>query len=195
MSETLEISTVRQLRLFNAIETRSVYEAMLEVDGAVSAREIADRVGMSAESAHYHLGKLLKLKIVVDRGRRESGARPERLYGLRYRHVELKRGKRSPAYIRELVRGVRLLLRKSEREYEQGWVEHPNGDFRPCAVRSVAWIFKEDIEKLKKLEVDMVELMMRADRAHRSGVAQKRERMAITVIMSPIGTGGNSDES
>ena len=94
MTEALEISTVRQLRLFNAIETRSVFEAMLSTDGPLTAREVAEMVGMSAESAHYHLGKLLKLKIVEDHGRRESGARPERLYGLRYRHVELKRGKR-----------------------------------------------------------------------------------------------------
>jgi len=187
--ETLEIITVRQLRLFNAIETRSVFEAMLEADGAVSAREVAQMVGMSAESAHYHLGKLLKLTVVEDLGRRESGARPERLYGLRYRHVELKRGKRSPAYIRELVRGVRLLLGKAEREYEQGWGRHPDGDFRPRAVRSVAWLSPDDMHELKKLEDRMTELMARADRAYRAGDTQGRERMAVTVTMSSIKAG------
>tara|TARA_E500000318_G_scaffold54309_4_gene50663 strand:+ start:13545 stop:14108 length:564 start_codon:yes stop_codon:yes gene_type:complete len=187
MPKSLEISTVRQLRLFNAIETRSVFEAMLSMDGSLTAREVAEMVGMSAESAHYHLGKLLKLKIVEDRGRRESGARPERLYGLRYRHVELKRGKRSAAYIGEIIRGVRLMLRKAEREYEQGWKQHSEGNFRPRAVRSVAWLSKEDIQELKLLEEQMDRLMTRGDEAHRNGDTQGRERMAVTVTMAPIG--------
>jgi len=187
MTEALEISTVRQLRLFNAIETRSVFEAMLSTDGPLTAREVAEMVGMSSESAHYHLGKLLKLKIVEDHGRRESGARPERLYGLRYRHVELKRGKRSAAYIAEIIRGVRLMLRKAEREYEQGWKQHSEGDFRPRAVRSVAWLSKEDIQELKQLEEQMDRLMTRGDEAHRNGDTKSRERIAVTVTMTPIG--------
>ncbi|MFG0299205.1 MAG: hypothetical protein ACF8K1_06370 [Phycisphaerales bacterium JB047] len=190
MPDTLEISTVRQLRLFNAIETRSVFEAMLSMDGPLTAREVAEMVGMSAESAHYHLGKLLKLKIVEDNGHRDSGARPERLYGLRYRHVELKRGKRSAAYITEIIRGVRLMLRKAEREYEQGWARHSEGDFRPRAVRSVAWLSKDEIKELKTLEEQMERLMNRGDEAYRNGDTHGRERMAVTVTMAPIGWRG-----
>ena len=186
MHESLEIRTVRQLRLFNAIETRSVFESMLEAQGAVSAREVAEMVGMSAESAHYHLGKLLKLTVVEDMGRRESGARPERLYGLRYRHVELKRAKRSPAYIRELVRGVRLLLRKAEREYERAWGRTDQDCFRPRAVRSVAWLSEADLAELKGLEDRLQRLFTEADRSRRSDDSVKRERMAITITLSSI---------
>lgn len=189
MSDTIELSTVRQLRLFNAIETRSMFEAMLAADGPVSARAVGEMVDMSAETAHYHLGKLLKLGIVEDAGRRDSGARPERLYGLRYRHVELKRGRRSGAYIAEIIRGVRLMLRKAEREYEQGWARKHEGCFRPRAVRSVSWLSEADIRELQRLESEMERIMTGADSAHRDGDSRGRERMAVTITMAPITRG------
>lgn len=185
-NKAFEIKTVKQLRLFNTPETRGMFEAMLDTDEGVSAREVGLMVGVSPESAHYHLGKLLKLGLVEEVGLRDSGARPERLFGLKYRSVQLKRGKRSVAYIREMIRGVRLLLRKSEREYEQAWDRGHEGMFRPRAMRAVAWLSEGEMSTLHALEGQLNELFAGAERVGRMDDSIKRERMAIMITLSSV---------
>ncbi|MGV6815224.1 MAG: hypothetical protein ACWA5W_09495 [Phycisphaerales bacterium] len=186
MGEVFEIKTVGQLRLFNTPETRGVFEAMLDIEGGESAREIGIRCAMSPESVHYHLGKLTKLGLAEEVGVRGSGARPERLFGLRYRSAELKKGKRSKAYIKELVRGVQLFLRKSGREYERAWQIDLESWARPRVIRSVGWLSAEDIHELELLEERLYTIFSRADRAHQENEDAHRERVAITITLTSI---------
>jgi DNA-binding transcriptional ArsR family regulator len=185
MSESFEIKTVAQLRIFNSVETRSVFESMLGEHQGISARDLCDRVQMSAETIHYHLGKLKKLGLVEDRGSRETGARPERLFGLRYTSVVLKQGKRTKAYREEVARGVRGLLRKSEREYTRACSVDCDEVFRPRSVRAVAALAPSDVLELRALEARMNQIFKDAEKAERTGCTEGRKRIALTITMAP----------
>ncbi|GJM19611.1 MAG: hypothetical protein DHS20C14_18240 [Phycisphaeraceae bacterium] len=187
MGTEFEIRTVRQLRALTPPARREVVEALLDRargGEGVPAREIAVRAGLSIESTHYHLGELAKIGILKEVGQRPTGARPEKLFSLTCDRIELKRGKRSPAYVRELVRAVRLMLRRAEREYADA---SPDGTFvtRPRIARSIAWMTPEDVEEIAKLNAKIEQIARGADkRAHDQGLGG-RERVAVTTIISP----------
>ncbi len=186
MSKEFEIKTVAQLRTFNSVETRSIFESMLGESHGISARDLCDQARMSPETIHYHLGKLRKLGLVEETGTRETGARPERLFRLRYSSVVLKQGKRSKAYREEVTRGVRGLLRKAEREYTQACTVDYEDVYRPRSIRAVAALTPDDISELRDLEARMNEIFKGAENAHRGGDTRGRQRVALTITMAPI---------
>lgn len=186
MNNVFEIKTVAELRSFNSIETRSIFECMLGEAGGISARDLSDRASMSPETIHYHLGKLRKLGLVEDVGTRETGARPERLFRLRYCSIVLKQGNRSKAFREEVARGVRVLLRKSEREYTQASSLDSDHVYRPRSFRAVAALTPDDIAELHELEARVDQIFRNAQQAHRVGDTNGRERVALTITMAPI---------
>lgn len=190
MSETFELRTAAQLRVFNAPATRAVFEAMLDVnERGDSARAIGERAGLSPESAHYHLKKLGRLGLAEEVGLRETGARPERLFGLTTKRVELRPGKRGPAYVREVVRGVRLMLRRAEREFAEASSAGPATDglnTRPRVSRHVGWLTPDEVGQVDRLESRLAELLQRAEKRAEGEGREGRERVAITMTLAPI---------
>ncbi|MEQ8768883.1 MAG: winged helix-turn-helix domain-containing protein [Phycisphaerales bacterium] len=188
MGRVFEIRTAGQLRALNAPARREIVEALMDraaTDPGMSAREIADRAGLSTEATHYHLGKLMAIKIVEEVGQRRTGARPEKLFALTCDDIELTRGKRGPAFVRELVRGVRLLLRRVEREYGRA-SEAGAFETRPRAVRLIGWMTPAEAQRVCDLSAEAERLVRDADaRARAEGLAG-RERIAVTAVLAPV---------
>ncbi len=188
MARVLELRTAAQVRAISSPGRRDVFEALMdraEAPGGASAREIAERTGMSVAATHYHLGQLTRAGFVDAMGARRTGARPEKLFAPACDRVELTRGRRGPAFVRELVRGVRLLLRRAEREYERS---APDGAFRarPTVARVIGWMSPEELDEARRLTAALEELVLASDEhAARDGAAG-RERVAFTIVSAPI---------
>ncbi len=183
MHDEFEVRTVSQLRVINAPARRAIFEALLE--GPQSAASIGARCGQSPEAVHYHIKRLQEIKLVRIAEERETGARPEKIFELTHRRLELKRDRRGPAFMRELVRGVRLMLRLAEREYEQASdVVEPHR--RPRIARFIAWLSTDDLKQVERLEAELDAILRNAnERANRVGPAG-RERVAITILLAPV---------
>lgn len=192
MGEVFEIRTAAQLRVFNAPGTRAVFEALLDrgAEGAgSSAAEVGARAGLSAESAHYHLRKLVRIGLVRETGQRETGARPEKVFALTSRRVELRPGRRGPAYAREVVRGVRLMLRRAEREFERASDHGERFATRPRVGRHMAWLTPDEVGEIDRLEARLDDLIRAADRRARVQGRSGRERVAVTMVLCPVERG------
>jgi|GEM_PF-2874507 len=196
MRRVYEIRTVRQLREINTPARLGVFEAMLDASRAggegLTSREIGDRAGVSPESAHYHLGRLESIGLVERVGLRQTGARPEKLYALTCDRLELAPTRRGPAWVRELARGVRLMFNRAEREFEAASRE---GAFaaRPTVSRSVGWMSPDDAARVRGLTREIEELVHAADARAREGGPIGCERVAVTIVTSPVERGEGSD--
>ena len=196
MGRVFEIRTARQLREINSPARLNVLEAMLggaRPDGpGLTAREIGVRAGVSPESVHYHLGRLEKAGLVEPVGLRQTGARPEKLYALTCERLELAPARTGPAWVGELVRGVRLMLNRAEREFERA---APQGAFgsRPTISRTVGWMTTEEAERVRSLTREIEELVHAADQRARAegehGDIGARERLAVTIVTAPVERG------
>ncbi len=181
MERVYEIRTPAQLRVLNAPSTRAVYEAMLDASGGVSAAWVAQRCDISPETAHYHLRKLIGIGLAQVVGEQGTGARPEKLFALTARRLELRRGKRSKPYRQEMARGVRLLARLGEREYARAVHERQEDSARIS--RCVGWLTGEQIERLRAIEQEVEEIFAQGEQeSDHAG----RERFARTMILAPV---------
>ncbi len=188
MDRVFEIRTADQLRVLGSPARRDIFEALLgiaEPGAGVPAREIAEWAGLSVESTHYHLGKLTRIGLVTQTGQRDTGGRPEMLFAPAFDEIELKRGKRGPTYVRELVRVVRLLLNRVERDYARA---APEGAFaaRPSVSRAIGWMTPDEVESARKLTHQLERLVRTADDRARAGGLAGRERVSITTVLTPI---------
>ncbi|MFG0307418.1 MAG: winged helix-turn-helix domain-containing protein [Phycisphaerales bacterium JB040] len=196
MGRVFEIRTPGQLREINSPARLGVLEAMM--DGARSggpgqtAREIGERAGVSPESAHYHLGRLEAAGLVERAGLRQTGARPERLYTLTCERLELAPARRGRAWVRELVRGVRLMLNRAEREFEAA---APEGAFasRPTVSRSVGWMTADEADRARALTREIEELVHASDARSRDEGLGGRERVAVTIVTAPVERGRSAN--
>jgi len=195
MGRVFEIRTAKQLREINSPARLGVFEAMLDAprtggDG-LTAREIGARAGVSPESAHYHLGRLETVGLVERVGLRQTGARPERLYALTCDRLELAPTRRGPAWVRELVRGVRLMLNRAEREFEAASREGAFGS-RPTVSRSVGWMTAEEAARVRALTREIERTVHASDARARGGGLDGCERVAVTIVTAPVERGDRS---
>ncbi len=152
--EPYEIRTARQLRAIGTPISAAIIEEMRQ-GGAMSAAEVAEKIGKSPQGVHYHLGKLREIGLVRVAGERETGRRPEMLFEIEAHDVHLTQGKRTPGLRREMLRVCRLFLRRAEGDYEAA-VEDKADERLPAGLRltrSVTRLGERDVEELAaKLE-------------------------------------------
>lgn len=152
--EPYEIRTARQLRAIGTPISAAIIEEM-RLGGAMSAAEIAEKIGKSPQGVHYHLGKLREIGLVRVAGERDTGRRPEMLFEIQAHNVHLTQGKRTPGLRREMLRMCRLFLRRASEDYEAA-VKDKADERLPAGLRltrSVTQLSEADVEELaKKLE-------------------------------------------
>ncbi|MEQ8318261.1 MAG: helix-turn-helix domain-containing protein [Phycisphaerales bacterium] len=177
--EPYEIRTARQLRAIGTPISAAIIEE-LRMGGAMSAAEIAEKIGKSPQGVHYHLGKLREIGLVQVAGERETGRRPEMLFEMEAHDVHLTQGKRTPGLRREMLRMCRLFLRRAGEDYEAA--VHDKADERMPAglrlTRSVTRLSEADVEELAA-KLDAIDRWL----DERDGVAGAC-RVKVTVVVA-----------
>ncbi len=107
------IKTVAQLR---GIETpvRQQIIAVLELHGDTPVRELAEHLGCMPSSLYYHLGVLERARL-VEVQQRPGRTRPETVYRLVARMIEIDPVSQSPAFLAALGRTYAAFLRLAVR--------------------------------------------------------------------------------
>lgn len=189
MSDPIELTTPARLRAFSAPATTEVYEALAQEaplgSAGAPATQIASRLGMSPETVHYHIRKLERLGIAEVVGQTQTGARPQKLFALATDGVEFRKTGRGPAYLREMVRAVRLLLRRTEREYESALENDASGPWRPRALRKSGWLTPEELAQIELLEDEVARIIDLARQRERRDGRKGRRPVTLTAVLSP----------
>ena len=85
--------------------------------GPGSIAEIARLLGRSPHSLYYHVRLLLRLRLLVDVGRRRAGRRLEAVYDVPARPLRLRYNAGTGSAARAVVRTSRALLRLAARDF------------------------------------------------------------------------------
>jgi DNA-binding transcriptional ArsR family regulator len=89
----------------------------LHTAGPTSIAELARLLGRTPQSLYYHVRQLQRLGLIVAVGQRRAGRRPEAVYDLPARPLQLRyRAGRGPAAV-ATVRTARALLRLAARDF------------------------------------------------------------------------------
>jgi len=172
------IRTPAQLRVLNSPQRWSIVELLMD-RGPRTAASIAADVGLSAQAAHYHIGRLVDIGLVKRTGTRRTGARPEAVFRIAASDVILAPARDTGAFRREKARGARLFLRRAEREIAAS-IESGEPLERVRITRDAASLSDRDLERLNALLMEIHELM---GRAH---APDEPNRVALTVALAPL---------
>lgn len=180
--EPFRIRTAKQLRTLNSPGRMAVVDALIE-ESPRSAAEIAARVECGVSAAHYHLQKLIELGLVVVAGTRDTGARPERLFGLAARDFVLDPDRMTLSFRREMIRGFRIFLRHAERDLSAAVEEDAAGHRaakRLRLTRDTARLSDEDLVELAQRLLDIDRFLRERDDP------ANPNRIGLTMALAPV---------
>lgn len=98
---------------------QEVFDGM-QAGGPCTVAELAARMDRKPSSLYYHVHALARAGLLVERGRRKSGARDQVVYGLVADKIQIDHRLQSGAMARTLARSAAAYLRQAEREYRAG---------------------------------------------------------------------------
>ncbi len=182
--KTAPIETVAQMRIATSPTTHEVLEA-LQLGGPASVAELGPRLGRRANSLHYHVGKLLKAKMVVRVGSRRSGARTQAIFDV-VADQFVGPSASSDKHLQEATNeAVSAMLRVSSRDFIRA-AEDPESlsDEGPqrniLADRLKSWLTPEQLREANE-HVDALVEIFRSSPNNNNG-----QLHVLTMVMSPI---------
>lgn len=151
--------------------------------GPCSIAELAEELGVAADSLYYHVRKLVETGLLVPQGARETSRRDEIVYALPGRNMHLKYEPENPANVASISRIISAMLRMTERDFRSGFshaqavVEGENRNL--WGARMKAWLSEDDLAEVNQL-LGRLEDIFRQPK--KSG---NRKLCALTWIISP----------
>ncbi len=106
-----------QLRCLVSPVRADLFEA-LRLAGKASIAELADSMARSPHSLYYHVKMMVKNDLFKVVGTRRVVARDEAVYEVVAPRLGFLRGNQSPVYREQIIKTLRLSLRKAEREHQ-----------------------------------------------------------------------------
>ena len=112
------VSTVEQMEALASPVRHQIHLAM-EMLGACSVNELAERMGRVPETLYYHVRRLEKVGILKQVGRRAGGGREEAIYELGAKRVRVDPKQTSPRFLKAMAKGCGSLLRFAQKSFER----------------------------------------------------------------------------
>lgn len=112
------VSTVGQMEALASPVRHQVHLAM-EMLGACSVNELAERMGRVPETLYYHVRRLEKVGIVKQIGSRIVAGREEAVYQLKAKRLRVDPSQSSPRFLEALAKGCGSLMRFAQRSFER----------------------------------------------------------------------------
>ncbi|MEZ4456916.1 MAG: helix-turn-helix domain-containing protein [Gemmatimonadales bacterium] len=154
----------------------------IQAAGPRSAAEIATLMGRPADALYYHLRRLTRVGILVQRVPRRAGGRDEAIYDL-VGHPLVLDYPLPGTDPHPVPRLVRSMLRTAEKDFRAAVTSdqaRPDGELRNLwAGRRHAWLGPRDLDRVNTLIDRLVEIMTRA-RTPGSG-----QLCTLTLVMAP----------
>ena len=112
------VSTVGQMEAL-ASPVRHQIHLVMEMLGACSVNELAERMGRVPETLYYHVRRLEKVGIVEQVGRSVGTGREEAIYQLKAKRLRVDPSQTSPRFLKAMAKGCGSLLRFAQRSFER----------------------------------------------------------------------------
>lgn len=177
---------IQDARLVEALTSPARQEVVdgLQSLGPASVAELADALGRAPDSLYYHLRKLERVGLVVQRGTRGEGARAEVLYDTPGRLV-IDFEPSTPRERKSLVKLVAAILRMAERDLraalETGRAIYRRGARRNSwGARLKGWISREELAQVRA-HLEAVNQILSDGRKRRGA-----ELFAVTFVLAPL---------
>lgn len=156
----------------------------LDVDGAATARELAERLGRPVTALYHHLGQLEKAGLVRVVERRSTGRRPEAVYAMTSRRLSSTDAVRTPGGRRNLLKVAARAIGASLRAFAAAAVQTAarfEGTQRNCAVRHL--VFRADPAQLARIN-SLIDALEEAG----ARTCERGEDMLLTVVLATAPT-------
>ena len=119
------VSTVRQMEALTSPVRHQIHLAM-EILGACSVNELAERMGRVPETLYYHVRRLEQVGILEQVGSRVVTSREEAIYQLKAKGIRIDPNQSSPRFRKAMAKGCGSLLRYAQRAFERGDGRRPH---------------------------------------------------------------------
>lgn len=159
----------------------NLFEA-LRLRQTASVAELAADLNKSVHSLYYHVKTLVNVGLIRVCEHRRVGKRDEAVYEPVSDRLVFNKEGANPAYSESLIKTVRLVLRKAEREHQNARrAKVPEDQF--ATLRLQANLSPEDAKELRRKIVAMGKWVRKRDVSDRDSDAAS---MAITCLVVPL---------
>ena len=110
------VSTVDQMEALASPVRHQIHLAM-EMLGACTVNELAQRMGRVPETLYYHVRRLEQVGILEQVGCRAGSWRDEAIYELKGKRLRVDPSQSSPRFLRAMAKGCGSLLRFAQRSF------------------------------------------------------------------------------
>ena len=118
------VSTVRQMEALTS-PVRHQIHLVMEMLGACSVNELAERMGRVPETLYYHVRRLEQVGILEQVGSRVVSSREEAIYQLKAKRLKIDPNQSSPRFLKAMAKGCGSLLRFAQRAFERALDRKP----------------------------------------------------------------------
>ena len=159
---------------------------VLSNEGPLSAAEIAERLGRSAESLYYHLTALVEVELVYKAGERVRPRHREALYDAVASEIRTDPKQTGERYIDAMQRSASSLLRVADRQLKAAYKrQRETASERPRTLRIQQYYTRLTPSAARELEQRLEELLAFVQAAD----SPDGRRVSITVCTAPLDAG------
>jgi DNA-binding transcriptional ArsR family regulator len=156
----------------------------MEILGECTIGQLAESMRREPESLYYHIRRLERVGIVVETEKKWTGGRSEAVYALAGKRIMVDQKQTSPRFLKSMARGIRTLLRYSERCLERS-LTNPNTR-RGGTGRN----FRIEQQVVRLNPADMKEVQLRLDALNEfltnADDPDLDQYYSITIAISPV---------
>ncbi len=151
--------------------------------GPCSIAELAEELGVAADSLYYHIRKLVETGLLVQQEVRETSRRDEVVYALAGRNMHLKYEPDDPANVESITKIISAMLRMTERDFRAGFTPGRaivEGETRNLwGSRLKAWLTDDDLSEVNQLLGRLEEIF------HQPKLPGDRQLCTLTWVIAP----------
>ena len=156
----------------------------VETYGPCSISEIADNLGRPADSLYYHIRKMTRVGLLVDRGSRRARRRDEHLFDVPGRPM-VTCEPQGPAAQDAVLKTTAAMLRLTDRNVQEAFrsgeavLEGPDQNVAAC--RAKGWLNPDERREVLDLMKRVHEIVNRGTTNHDGS-----DLMAVSMVATPV---------
>lgn len=186
MPDRRPLFRIQDARLVEALVSPARQEVVdaLQAFGPCSIAALAESLGRAPDSLYYHVRKLKRVGLVVQRGSRGAGVRAEVLYDVPGR-LALDFEPATPRERKSLVKLVGAILRMAERDLRAA-LDAGRAIYRRTSRRNAwgarmkGWISREELAEVREHLEAVVRILSDGRKRPRAGLH------AVTFVLAPL---------
>jgi len=163
------IEQPEQIEVLNSPVRQEIVDSVA-VRGPCSVAELAEELGVPADSLYYHVRKLVRAGLLIEHGTRKTDRREEAIYKLPADKIRLRYNLDDPVNMHLISRTVASMLRVTERSFTEGTTSDEaviEGPLRNLwAGRYKVWLTEDELHEVNQLILRLRELGGRPKRAN-----------------------------